>query len=386
MKTKYFILFIIFTFSFTSLIAQSYERYKKLKDTTIQSTNLRFDKKISVTVPIEWQKGLKNNFPLIVVFDRQNKRSHQYILNTIDYLTSTEQIPSSVIVSIESEQRYRYIETQYKISEKNGIAEENEKFIFDELIPLAEKEFKASPVRIFVGHSRYGYFTTSLFSSRINDLTGVISMSPFFDQQNVDLTDSIKKLNNLTYHSKKYYRFAIGNDFPTDYNKMDSVITKNINNPFLNLKSTRFNQASHDVTPGLLIGNALYEVFEDWSFQQSKYISNQQKDLRIKSSLDRQIEKNYGARINFSLGILNGKGWYFYNEKQYEKAIQAWTILTDSYPNFSEGYLSIIKAKILLKQSYSQALEKFKLSLSQSELYKEQDKKELEKELQEIIK
>lgn len=140
MIKKNFVFLIILTLSTSTLFAQNYERYKKLKDTIINSTNLGFDKKISVLVPIEWQKKTKNKFPLIIIFDRQNKRSNNYILNSIDYLTSNEQIPSSVIISVESEQRYRYIETQYKISDQNGLALENEKFIFQELIPLAEKD------------------------------------------------------------------------------------------------------------------------------------------------------------------------------------------------------------------------------------------------------
>ncbi|RKS96209.1 alpha/beta hydrolase-fold protein [Chryseobacterium defluvii] len=383
MLKKFTLLFISFT---TILFAQNYERYKKLKDTTITSKNLGFEKKVSITVPIEWQNGIKNNFPLIIVFDKQNKRSHNYIINTIDYLTSTEQIPSSIIISIESEQRYRYNETQYKTSDSNGLALENENFIFEELIPLAEKNYKASKFRILVGHSRYGYFTTSIFSSRINDLNGVISMSPFFFQKNIDLTDSISKMNNLSYNSKKYYRFGIGNDYSEDFIKMDSIIKKNIPNPFLDIKGYRFKAADHNATPGLLINAALYDIFEEWSTIQAKYSSNKQKDLSIKKDLEQKILSNYGIKLNFSIGTLNGKGWYFYNEKQYDKAIQAWQILVDSYPNFSQGFLYIIKAQIQLKQNYFQTVEKFKTSLVNSEFYTEKEKQELEIELQEITK
>lgn len=386
MIKKHFILFYTFILLTTSLFAQKYERYKKLKDTTIKSINLGFDKNISIIVPIEWQNGIKNDFPLIIVFDKQNQRSHNYIINTIDYLTSNEQMPSSIIISVESEQRYRNIETLYKISEPNGLALENEKFIFEELIPLAEKDYKASPFRLLIGHSRYGYFTTSLFNSRINDLNGVIAMSPFFKQKNIDLTDSISKLNAGSSNSKKYYRFVIGNDYPEDFKKMDSVIAKNIHNPFLDVKGYLFKEADHNATPGLLINTALYEIFEDWSAIQARYISNNQKDLGIKSSLEKEILFKYAVNLNFSLGILNGKGWYFYNEKQYDKAVQAWQILMASYPNFSEGYLNIIKAQIKLKQNYSETLEKFKSSVTNSAFYTEKAKKEFEIELQEMTK
>ncbi|RYY53046.1 MAG: hypothetical protein EOO09_19395, partial [Chitinophagaceae bacterium] len=316
---------LLFIFAVLSIpvFTQQYERYRTLKDTAIFSQNLGFAKKISVTVPIEWQKETKKDFPLIVVFDRQNKRSLNYIVNTIDYLTSTEQIPSAVIISVESEQRYRYRETLHKISDSAGLAAQNEKFIFDELVPLAEKSYHASHFRILIGHSRYGYFTTALFHSRINDLSAVISMSPFFSQKNIDLTDSIARLDKRSFPSRKYYRYGIGNDYPDDFAKMDSVFGARIPNPSLDMKGYRFRAADHSTTPGLIIGTALYEVFEEWSSIQAKYSSISQKDLGIKKNLEQQIRSVYGANLNFSLGILNGKGWSFYNEKQYEKAIQA---------------------------------------------------------------
>jgi ABC-type dipeptide/oligopeptide/nickel transport system permease component len=103
--------------------------------------------------------------------------------------------------------------------------------------------------------------------------------------------------------------------------------------------------------------------------------SNKQKDLSIKTSLDQKIISRYGTMLNFPIGVLNGKGWYFYYEKQYDKAIQAWQILMASYPNFSEGYLYMIKAQIHLKYSYSKTVEKFKESLVNSEIYTEKKKR-----------
>lgn len=371
----------------TSLFGQNYERYKKLMDTTLTSKYLGFDKNITITVPIEWQQDINRDFPLIIVFDKQNKRSHNYILNTIDYLTSNEQMPSSIIISIESEQKYRYIETLHKESDKEGIANENEKFIFEELIPLVENKYNASSFRILIGHSRYGYFTTSLLFSRISEVNGIISISPFFSQKNVSIIDSISNLKNQIFTSRKYYRFGIGNDYPGDFIKMDSAI-KNLNNPPLDTKGFFFKEADHNTTPGLTISVSIYEIFEEWSKIQSKYISNEQKDLNILDTLEKEILSNYGSKLEFSLGILNGKGWYFYNEGQFEKAIEAWEILMKSYPNFSEGYLYILDAQIQLKRenSYSETIERFNASSDRSNFYSEKEKAELMQELENMIK
>jgi hypothetical protein len=384
MKKIVYLLLLIFIFS-NNLFGQDYERYKKLLDTTINSKHLGFDKNITITVPFEWQKNTNRDFPLIIIFDRQNTRSHNFILNTIDYLSSNEQMPSSIIISVESEQKYRYLETLHKTSSEKGLAEENEKFIFDELITLAENKYNASSFRLFIGHSRYGYFTSALLISRINELNGIIALSPFFTQTNVDLIDSIQTVENQVFNSPKYYRFGIGNDYPSDFLKMDSVI-KQHNNSELNAKGFLFKEADHNVTPGLTIGVTLYEIFENWSKSQSKYLSNDQKDLKIIDTLEEEIIINYGNRLEFSLGVLNGKGWYFYNEKEYGKSIEAWGLLIKSYPNFSEGYLYIMDAQVQLNQDISETIEKFNTSLAKSDLYSETEKKELIKAIEDLKK
>jgi tetratricopeptide (TPR) repeat protein len=365
--------------------AQEYERYKKLYDTSYVSKALGFEKQVSITVPFEWQADVEQQFPIIIIFDRQNQRSHNYMVNTIDYLTSNEAMPSAVILSISSEENYRYYETLHNKSSVNGYADKNETFIFDELLPFAKKELHASDFTLLIGHSRYGFFTTSLFCKRTNDLNAVISLSPFFTQKNVTLIDSIAALNEQNFKTTKYYRFGIGNDYPTDFHKMDSTI-KLLNNPSLDTKGFFFPEADHNTTPGLTIATALYDIFEEWAKIQNIYFSNDQQDLSIMPILSQKIKSHYGSNIPFSLGYLNGKGWYFFGEQAYEKAIEAWEILLQSYPNFAEGYLYIIEAQIESKKDFSATIKKFEQALSHSTIYGEEEKIALKKELEELTK
>ena len=177
------ILILLFLFCSIQLFSQKYESYKKLTDTTISSLNLGYNKNISVIVPKDWQQNLEKTYPLTIIFDRQNKRSNQFIINTIDYLTINDQMPASIIVSVDSEQMKRTKETLHRKTNPSGMAEENELFIFNELIPFIEKNYKASKFRVLIGHSRYGYLTTYLFEKRLNQLNGIISLSPFFTTQ-----------------------------------------------------------------------------------------------------------------------------------------------------------------------------------------------------------
>lgn len=392
MKTHSLALTLLLALCSSALFGQKYERYKKLIDTTLVSKNLGFEKKITITVPKEWQRNDNQKFPLIVVFDRQNPRSHNYIINAIDYLTSNEQMPSAIIVGVESSDddykdgfTYRNFETLHKETYKNGLAKENELFVFDELIPLLETKYKASPFRIFIGHSRYGYFTTSLLTNRINELNAVISMSPFFKQKNVNYVDSLNELTTQQIHHQKFYRFSVGADFPEDFQLMDSFInTTKIEN--FDAKGIAFPNADHNVTPGLAIGSALYEIFNHWSEVQNKFFDNKVFDVGIIDSLEREISAFYGSDLRLGIGALNGKGWFFYGEEKYELAIKAWEVLLNQYPCFSEAHLSIIDAKKQLKQDYSKEIVAYKKSLKSSDFFSKEYKRELKQYLKELTK
>lgn len=371
-----YVAFMLILLTTAPLHAQQYERYRHLSDTTLASKHLGIPKNISVTVPIEWQPDIDRDFPLVIIFDRQNRRSHDYIIRTIDYLTSNEQMPSSVVISVESTQEHRYRETQYPASDPNGMANKTEQFIFDELIPLAERRYLASDFRLLIGHSRYGYLTTSLLRSRTDDINAIISLSPFFAQKNVNLVDSVMAVAALSLKHPIMYRYGIGNEYPDDFERMETALGSN-QNPYFDAKGTHYREADHNVTPGLIIGSALYDVFEKWSEIQAKYIADEQVDLGILAELEQEIATSYGAGIPFTLGILNGKGWFFYNLGQFDKAAEAWEILVDRYPNFSEAYLYIIDAKISDNKDASQARKLFLESVKTSNLYSDSEKIEL---------
>jgi tetratricopeptide (TPR) repeat protein len=376
-------LVLMFLFVTGATRAQQFENYRPLLDTTLFSKSLGFEKGIAITVPIDWQNDLDKRFPLIVIFDKQNQRSHNYILQTIDYLTSTDQMPSCVVVSVNSEGAHRYNETQYVIADKDGKAKENEVFIFDELIPLCERMYHASNFHMLIGHSRYGYFTTAMLTTRMDQIHSVISLSPFFHQDNVSLTDSINnlKLDGLSY--TRYYRFGIGNDYPDDFFEMDSIV-RQIQNPLFNAKGYHFKEADHYATPGLTIATAIYEIFEKWSVLQLAYFSDDMSNSQSHKSLEKKVETEYGAPLCFSLGILNGKGWNYFGLERYEKAIEAWEIMMEKYPNFSEGYLYIMEARKFLKSDSKRERNLFLASLERSSFYSPSEKADLLKELERI--
>lgn len=377
---KNYLLLLCILLTSQLILGQEYYKYKPKIDTSFVSSYLGYEKKISITLPEDWQQNSKKKYPLIVIFDRQNKRSHDQIIHTIDYLTANDQMPLSIIVSIESDRYKRTNEARSLLTDTKGKSHLTERYLFQELIPFAESKLRASKFRVLIGHSWFGHFTTSMFAKNSNKLNAVISLDPFFKQKNVSLTDSIAKLSLSELKYNKYYRYTIGKDYHEDFISIIAVQNKN-SNQRLDIDGKEFRNAFHNAIPGLGIGQALYDVFEYWSTQQLEFFNHTNKRVDIFSQLEQNILKHYGTNINFSLGILNGKGWGLYNENEYVKAIKVWEKLLEQYPHFSESYLFIIDAKQQLKMDTTLIEEKFKESLDQSDYYSESEKKELLSEL-----
>jgi len=374
--------------SFITLCSgQAPERYRTLKDTSLVSKNLGYVKHIQITVPVEYQENLPQNFPLIIVFDMQNQRQYQYILKSIDFLTANEQMPSAVIVGVEAGKgSNRYRETQLKISDTAGTAEKNEAYIFSELIPLLRGSFKAGQFTMLVGHSRYGFLTTYLLAKHPQELNAVVSISPFMQQPQLNLatmlTQEIKK--NEPRHMV-YYRYAMGNDYPEDYKNLTAALKAPDFKPKnFDADGWWFPQADHNTTPGLTIARALCEVFGYWHSCQAQYLNDANNDLALNGELDKKMRANYGASLAFSISTLNGKGYAFYNKGDYVNAILAWRQLVKQYPNFAPAYLNIAKCQKALKQPTDQTITEFKTNLAQSSIFNADQRAGLLKEAEEL--
>lgn len=360
------------------------ERYRTLCDTTLTSTWLSAPKNITITVPKEWQQDLNQNFPLIIVFDRQNPRSHQFILSAIDYLSSTEQMPSAVIVSVESSQELRYRETVFPQTDSVSLLAANEAFLFKELIPLMEKKYKAGRFRMLIGHSRYGYFTTAMLCKHPKEINAVIALSPFLAERGVQLTDSLVALQQQAKTSV-FYEYGIGNDYPQHYRQLTEAL-KNGHSTTFHAQGYYFPEADHNATPGLIINNALYHIFECWANMQHQYLTSERQDNGLLKSVEKNIAVHYEQPIRCSIGTLNGLGWSYYNDHRMDLAAAAWKRLVESYPNFAEGWLYIADALKQEGKDFTSELNNFDIALKSSGFYTAEEKAELEKERQALLK
>lgn len=384
--------FLLLLFS-NQTMAQSFASYRTLTDTTLQASQLNDQKHIQVTVPKVYQNGSHQTFPLIVVFDMQNQSNYRYILNTIDYLTSTGYMPAAVVVGIGAgEGNKRYRETQFASVYPGTYGEKNEDFLFHTLIPMARKAYKASDFTLLIGHSRYGFFTSYLMANHLNELNAVIALSPFLTQENKETNKKIDvrellinavKSTKLNHHV--YYRFCMGNDYPEDFQRLDQAIHDGqFQNKSFDVKGAVFPSADHMLTPSLITSQALLEVFGYWNKVQKDYLRSTEISAAMIAKYRDDVKEHYGSAVTFSLSDLNGLGWGFYNEARYQEAIMAWNEVVKYYPSYSEVYLSIANSQKKLGQPTSATIKQLKESLATSAFFDAKQKEELLKAAEEF--
>lgn len=387
-------LFLFFIFVQSGFAQTASEYYQSPFDTTISSASLGEKRAFTVILPRTFNKANASKFPLIIVFDRQNKRIFRQIFESINYLVSFDEAPEAVIIGVHTQNnRNRLLETSLLASDPGAKGEKFVDFIFRELIPFAEKEYNCSKDRFLIGHSRFGYFSSYMLANKLNEVSGVTSLSPFFIQKNVNIVDSLKASlakNKPAHHV--YYRFVIGDTLSdtNDYLQMRSFLRNNRLPATFDWKDTEFFNAVHMATPGLGIMPALFEMFNYWAtssekiLRDEKAIFNSEQYARFKSAM----KDHYGDSIGLSISTLNGIAYKYYNTARYNEAIAAWKIVLQDYPAFSEAYIRIADSyrKSGNRSEALKAYQTAQLKLASSSFYNGQERTELMMDIEDGMK
>ncbi|MBA3827447.1 MAG: hypothetical protein H0X33_00770 [Taibaiella sp.] len=385
--------FILSILSFYSFAQTKSEYYNDPTDTIIHSSFLNKNKKITIILPRTFDRNNPEKIPVIIVFDRQNKKIFREVFESINYLVSENDMPESVIIGISTENPDRHLETSFLPSEHNAHGEQMINFVFEELIPWAETNLNVSKNRIFIGHSRYGYFSSYLLQSKLTELTGVISCSPFFTQKNVDLVDSLReKLKTGALNHTVYYRYITGDSVADgkDYLLMKSFLSKEKVSKNFNSKGMEFYEAEHFSTPGLGVLPSLVEIFSFWRYQNIELFKNDSTAIdRAKyNDFVKHMQEKYGDKIAIGIAQFNGLGWFLYNGKKYDAAIQTWKFLLEKYPMYTDAYVSIAKA-YLQEKNVNEAkiyLKKAIKEMKKTTFYNALEKQENMTEIQNLLK
>lgn len=344
MRPFLFVLFILLTHVSQAQVESEY--YRNPADTTLYSKALGQNRRLTVILPTTFNPAKKTKYPLIIIFDRQNRAIFRQIFESVNYLNRFDQIPEAIIIGVTTTPGQRNDETSLLFQRKSAQGEQLIRFVFDELIPWSERTYNTGACRTLIGHSRFGYFTTAMMCRQAENLSGVISLSPFYTEGKANWVDSVTTRFSPTHPltHKLFYRFVTGDsliDTP-DYARMKKALSQTRLQPAFDWAGYSFYKAKHNVVPGLGVMPSLMDIFSQWSLMGDSLSPFRPLSTRLPyTDFKDRTQSIYGQPISLGLARLNGLGSEYYGEKQYEMARLYWLEILSDYPFFTPVYVAI---------------------------------------------
>jgi hypothetical protein len=324
-------------------------------DTLFPSGALGYGKNVSIFTPEKFGWHPDEKYALIVMFDRQDTRILDNLLQSVDLLESYGQIPRTVIVGIESgrgpDQRRR--EAKWGLDGGNAYGEKYDEFVFNELVPYINKNYKIDTNQIIIyGHSWFGYHSTMILIRHIPELFAVISASPccLSGERIDDIVYAVTHCGPLDH--KFFYRVASGHDIGDDlnvYRELTGKIALSRLPENFDYKPTWFDAAMHMEVPGLLFHQALYDIYSDWADLAYAYADPGNNptfdDASLYDSLQAISDKIYGFRIPIYDRHLRMRAEYYRYIKDEKVSnlgkIATWKFMISKYGETPELYYNI---------------------------------------------
>lgn len=354
MRSFLFIGLWLLALSTNAQVASDY--YGNPVDTSLYSLALAQTRQLTVILPTTFNPKRKTKYPLILVFDRQNKAIFRQLFESINYLNRFDEIPEAVIVGLTTDPQQRNLETSLPAQNSKAEGEQLIQFVFDQLVPWLETTYHTGACRILVGHSRFGYFTTAMMCRRADQLSGVISLSPFFKEAGENWVDSVATRFSAErpLAHPLFYRFITGDsltDTP-DYGLMKAKLSQARLQSSFDWQGYAFYQAKHMVVPGLGVMPSLLDIFHSWSATADS-LSFYWKSAQRPSYADfkRRMQGVYGQEIGLGLARLNGLGSGYNTEKQYDQARVYWQQVVEDYPFYTPVYIDMAETYLAQHQS-----------------------------------
>ena len=160
----YYIFFSLLLIVICSAKAQKFSSYEKSFETTMYSKALNDSVSLEITLPKEIKNQTGTEYPIIYLLDRQLYNNYKYNLYTIDYLSTSQWMPMTVIVGITFSQKNRASWTVP--NESGGQADDLILFIEKELNNQLKKKYPVSNFNLLIGHSRTAIFSSYALSKK----------------------------------------------------------------------------------------------------------------------------------------------------------------------------------------------------------------------------
>lgn len=326
---KKFLMFVLFLLNINAVRAQ----LVKLEDeqvVTIHSASLNKDQKLFIRLPRNYDK-VNIRYPVVYLFDAQDKTLYNYASAAIDRLMWTNDIPNVILVGIAQNDRSKELGIERNPEDSKKFLS----FIKDELLLDIQKRYRTVDFQVFTGHSLGGQFVTNAMLTNPQTFKAVISISAAL---NYPATDTLFKEKTIllmkdflknNVKNKLYYYYSVGDTgfqdelFQTGVLKVDSLF-KRFQPPNIDWKFNYLHGFNHGTTPLASIPDGLVFIFRKWHFSDSLAMNvlvyDKTDPIKAIEKQEQVIKDNYNAGIPIPIFIYWQFADFYFQKAQFSKA------------------------------------------------------------------
>lgn len=352
---KILLTLVIFMSSF-AVFSQNFSEYTNEK-LHLYSTYLNDSIHLNFHLPFTHKfAAASTKYPITIIFDSQHERTYPHIINSIDLLTSESQMPENIIIGIPFNRYNRLYSTSNQKIKNDSLSgiERLEKFLFNELIPRIQKEYKGNAFITFVGHSRTAYLVNYLITKRSAQLNVAIALSGFYDGNaltTLGFKDYIKNAQNFP-HKIRYYYTAGSSLEEESYLKecldMNAFIIENKLQNHFEAHFTENKSANHMTNYWVSLPPIFCSTYTQYNAILNTWFHEKLKSNQIKNPIIEYENdlKNTSLQLGFSVNpsitqIFSLASSYGMEKKEYKTAIQFLEKGLDYFPGYHDFDLEI---------------------------------------------
>lgn len=297
------------------------------------------------------------SYPITIVFDSQHLRTYPQIIGAFDLLTSETQVPESIIVGVPFTFKNRLYFTSSQKREGDTLSgiERMELFLFSELIPKLQKEFRGNNFITVIGHSRTGFLVNYLAFRRPAEINVAASLSGFFNDEPLSLDSFLAFLTtpgNFPEKFRYYYTSGTTNEEITylkQSRKLDSLLSGRALPGNVGVVFNESPGANHitnywvSVPPILIDAFSGYNsILDTWFHEILPSESSSASVGRFEKDLE-QAGNEIGVVLNPNLTHIYSLASHFaYSKKDYARAIEFLELGVKFYPSYPDLYVELI--------------------------------------------
>lgn len=346
-----------------NLLGQEYSLYSNDK-LSIESEYLQATIELNLHLPETQPFSAKaTKYPITIIFDSQHDRTYPIMINSIDLLTSETQIPETIIVGVPFNFQNRLYFTSSQKRENDSISgiERMELFLFNELIPKLQNNYKGNDYISLIGHSRTGFLVNYLAFRKPSQINLAVSLSGFFNDEPLSLNTYYNFLSDATNFPNKFnYYYTAGTSleestYLVQFKNLDSLLNNESISENVKIEFSETKNANHITNYWVSLPPILIDVFSDYNSILDSWFHDKLKTENIDNPVQQfeadleQASLSIGTALNPNLTHIYSLASLFINDKKdYKTAIEFFELGLRYFPDYLDFYVDIIECSKVL--------------------------------------